>query len=249
MKTIGLIGFPLAHSFSPQYFKTKFEKENIQGYRYELFPLTQIDDLWPLLNERTDIVGLNVTIPYKESVMPFISEVNREVVDVQAVNCIKVLRQNKVIRLHGSNTDVFGFEHSLKPLLKAYHTKALVLGNGGASKAVQYVLRKLQISYQIVSRTHRENMLSYEQISSPIMAEHLLIINTTPLGMHPHLQEFPAIMYDAIIEQHLLYDLIYNPAETVFLQKGKNKGAVTKNGQEMLELQAEKSWEIFRREI
>lgn len=251
MKVIGLIGFPLKHSFSPSYFKAKFAREGIQGYNYELFPITRIDELWPLLSERREIVGLNVTIPYKEAVMSFISEVNKEVNEVKAVNCIKVLRQNNVIRLHGSNTDVYGFEQSLLPCLQPHHTKALILGSGGSSKAVQYVLRKNGIQFLIVSRNKNsnENFISYQDLTEEIIQSHPLIINSTPLGMYPNVNDYPPLLYQAIGQQHLLYDLIYNPTETLFLQKGKNGGAVIKNGQEMLELQAEKSWEIFCREI
>lgn len=248
-KTIGLIGFPLEHSFSPTYFKEKFEKEGITDFEYHLFPLQSISELMPLIEANPQIVGLNVTIPYKEAVMPFISEVNREVIDVKAVNCIKILRQNKVIRLHGSNTDIFGFEMSLKPLLQPWHTQALVLGSGGASKAVQYVLKKLNITFSIVSRSTGKTTLSYEQLTAEAIEKHTIIINTTPLGMYPEIEAFPPILYNAISSQHLLYDLIYNPSETMFLKKGKEKGAVIKNGAEMLALQADKSWDIFKKVI
>ncbi len=248
-KIIGLIGFPLEHSFSPAYFKVKFEKEGVLDFEYQLFPLQSVEELMPLVAENPQIVGLNVTIPYKETVMPFISEVNREVIDIKAVNCIKVLRQNQVIRLHGSNTDAFGFEMSLKPLLQPWHTKALVLGSGGSSKAVQYVLKKLNIDFKIVSRNAEMADFLYQQLTSEIIEKHTLIINTTPLGMHPKIEDFPPILYNAISSQHLLYDLIYNPSETMFLKKGKEMGAIVKNGAEMLALQADKSWEIFKRII
>ncbi len=245
-KILGLIGISLKHSFSPAYFEEKFALERIENYTYETFPLATIEELMPLLQAQPQIVGLNVTIPYKEQVLPFISEVNREVVDVKAVNCIKVLRQNNVIRLHGSNTDVYGFEESLKPLLLPHHTHALVLGNGGAAKAVLYVLKKMNIKITVVARNAD---FSFTHLTEEIIQSHLLIINTTPLGMHPNEQEYPPILYNALTQNHLLYDLIYNPEETLFLKKGKQKGAMVKNGLEMLALQADKSWEIFRREI
>ncbi len=185
--------------------------------------------------------GLNVTIPYKEQVIPFLAEMDDTVQKIKACNCIKISDE----RLSGYNTDIIAFERSLKKDLKPYHTKALILGTGGAAKAVEFVLEELQIEYELVSRKHSAQHLSYEQITPAILAEHLLIINTTPLGMYPNIAEAPFIPYDALTIKHFLFDLIYNPAKTLFLEKGEEKGATIKNGYEMLVIQADESWRIW----
>lgn len=236
----GLIGYPLSHSFSPGYFKGKFAKAEIDAV-YRLFPLANIKELPKLLAEHSSLSGLNVTIPYKEQVIPFLDDIDNAAKTIAAVNCIKISNG----KLKGYNTDVIGFEQSLAPLLQPQHTKALVLGTGGAAKAVAYVLDKLNIDYKLVSSSGKTGTVAYEDISAATVDEHTLIINTTPLGMHPNIDACPDIPYSALGETHLLYDLIYNPEETLFLKRGKAQGATTKNGYEMLVLQAEASWDIW----
>lgn len=236
----GLIGYPLLHSFSPGYFKEKFAKAEIDAV-YRLFPLANIKKLPQLLAKYPSLSGLNVTIPYKEQVIPFLDDIDNAAKAIGAVNCIKISNG----KLKGYNTDVIGFEHSLVPLLQPQHTKALVLGTGGAAKAVAYVLGKLNINYQLVSSSDKTGTIAYRDISTDTIEEHKLIINTTPLGMHPNTDACPDIPYSALGETHLLYDLIYNPEETTFLKKGNAQGATTKNGYEMLVLQAEASWDIW----
>lgn len=236
----GLIGYPLSHSFSPGYFKEKFAKAEIDAV-YRLFPLANIKELPKLLAEHSSLSGLNVTIPYKEQVIPFLDDIDNAAKTIAAVNCIKISNG----KIKGYNTDVIGFEQSLAPLLQPQHTKALVLGTGGAAKAVAYVLDKLNIDYKLVSGSGKIGTVAYEDISAATVDEHTLIINTTPLGMHPNIDACPDIPYSALGETHLLYDLIYNPEETTFLKRGKAQGANTKNGYEMLVLQAEASWDIW----
>ncbi len=236
----GLIGYPLSHSFSPGYFKEKFAKAEIDAV-YRLFPLANIKELPKLLAEHSSLSGLNVTIPYKEQVIPFLDDIDEAAKTIGAVNCIKI-NSNK---LKGYNTDIIGFKKSLAPLLQQQHTKALILGTGGAAKAVAYVLDKFNIDYKLVSSSGKTDTIAYEDISTATVQEHTLIINTTPLGMHPNTDACPDIPYSALGEAHLLYDLIYNPEETTFLKRGKAQGANTKNGYEMLVLQAEASWDIW----
>ena len=241
MRLFGLIGYPLSHSFSKEYFTKKFEREEITECRYDLFPIKTIDELPLLLRNNPELEGLNVTIPYKKQILRFV-----DVFDMpnglDACNCINITNGNLV----GYNTDVTGFERSLQPLLKSFHKKALVLGNGGATAAVIFVLKKLGISFEIVSRKLREgSTLTYGDIDKKIMEENTLIINTTPLGMYPDITTCPDIPYRFITEKHLLYDLIYNPKKTLFLQQGEERGAVIKNGEDMLILQAEESWRIW----
>jgi shikimate dehydrogenase len=235
----GLIGYPLAHSFSPAWFKEKFAQEGVDA-TYNAYPLAHIADINDLL-ANYPLCGLNVTIPYKESVIEFLNEMDDAAQAVNAVNCID-LRNG---RRKGYNTDIIGFELSLKPLLKPQHTKALVLGTGGAAKAVIYVLDKLGIITQSVSRSGNGHTIGYEELTDEIVNDHTLIINTTPLGMSPDVEAAPDLPYRAIGVQHLLYDLVYNPAETKFLSLGRAQGAMIKNGHEMLVLQAEASWEIW----
>ena len=238
----GIIGYPLGHSFSPAYFSRKFAAEHIHA-TYRLFPLEKIE-LFPfLLADNPDIMGLSVTIPYKEEVISYLDDIDKNAAGIGAVNCIVV----KDGRTKGHNTDIIGFENSLLPLLQAGHKKALVLGTGGSSKAVRYVLEKFQINYISVSRSGGQGLFAYEELSPEIIKDHTLIINTTPLGMYPDTQLFPSLPYYAITDKHLLFDLIYNPTETVFLKLGKQHGAIIKNGYEMLEIQAEASWDIWNR--
>jgi shikimate dehydrogenase len=243
MRTFGLIGFPLSHSFSRTYFAEKFARENITNSQYLNFPLESIDAFPSLLQSHPDIKGLNVTIPYKESVLPFLDEVSDTVKKIGACNCIAINAGEKI----GHNTDEYGFRISLEKKLKPFHKKALILGEGGAAKAVAYSLEKLGIDFLFVVRKNadRPGRIHYDQLTDSIIADHLLIINCTPLGMYPNLQEAPPINYEAISSRHYFFDLIYNPAKTLFLQRGEEKGAVIENGHEMLILQAEESWKIW----
>ncbi len=241
IKQFGLIGYPLSHSFSKGYFANKFRQETITDCAYDVFPLEKIEDFELLCNKHKNLLGLNVTIPYKQSIIPFLDELHEEAKAIGAVNTIKFINGKKI----GYNSDCYGFEMSLKPLLKPHHTSALILGTGGASKAVEYVLKKLGIQFQYVSRNKNDKAISYDDVNSFIMHHSTLIINTSPLGMYPNIESAPEIPYDAITDQHLLYDLVYNPEETLFLKRGKEHGAQTKNGLEMLHLQANRSWEIW----
>lgn len=241
IKTYGLIGKKLSHSFSPKYFKEKFEKENISNCQYLAFELDKIEDFKILLEKNPNLRGLNVTIPYKETIIPFLDELSSEAKEIGAVNTIQFYK-NKLI---GHNTDVIGFENSLVPLLKKHHKKALVLGTGGASKAVQFVLKKLSIPFTLISRKKEDNTLIYNELNNKIIQENTLIINTTPIGMQALEHEIPDIPLEAISNQHLIYDLIYNPTKTLLLKQAEKQGATIKNGLEMLQLQAEASWEIW----
>lgn len=241
MRLFGLIGYPLSHSFSEKYFSEKFSKEGITDCRYTLFPIRTIEELFTLLKNYPELEGLNVTIPYKKQVLAFLDN-SWIPAGVDACNCINIVNG----KLIGYNTDITGFEKSLQSLLKSYHKKALVLGNGGAASAVLFVLRKLNIEFSIVSRKiHDDSSMVYGDITREIMKEHSLIINTTPLGMNPDTDTCPSIPYKYISKEHLLYDLVYNPVKTLFLQKGEERGAAIKNGEEMLKLQAEESWRIW----
>jgi shikimate dehydrogenase len=231
----------LSHSFSKKYFTEKFEKEARSDCHYELYPISSIDELPDLLAAHPLLEGLNVTIPYKKQVLPFLDVVAIPA-GLEACNCIRI-QQGK---LTGYNTDSIGFEQSLQPLLQSHHQKALVLGNGGAAEAVVYVLKKLGITVDLVSRNlHHGSTLTYADLAETVMRECTLIVNTTPLGMYPEVNTCPPIPYQNISNRHLLFDLVYNPAKTLFLQKGEAQGAVIKNGEEMLILQAEESWRIW----
>jgi shikimate dehydrogenase len=240
----GLIGFPLSHSFSKKYFKEKFEKEGIADSFYELFPLQSIEEFPDLIAQHPNLKGLNVTIPYKQAVMPFLDEIDKEAEAVGAVNTIRI----KDGKLKGFNTDVYGFEHSLHDFLQDAQKpvkKALILGTGGAAKAIAYVLKKMEIDFLLVSRSVEKGDIDYKSIDGKILSNHLLIVNTTPLGMYPSIDTFPDISYHYLTEAHYLYDLVYNPEITSFMSKGAAKGAKSHNGLRMLYLQAEKAWEIW----
>jgi shikimate dehydrogenase len=245
MRLFGLIGYPLSHSFSKGYFTSKFEKEQIANCKYENFPIESIQVLPSVLENNPDINGLNVTIPYKEKVIPFLNDISPEAKEIGAVNTIRIIKERKTIRLKGYNTDVYGFMESLRPLLKPHHTSALVLGTGGASKAVKFALKKLNITYTSVSRSKSEHTITYEDLTKEIMLHNMLIINTTPLGTFPKVEEYPPLPYQYLTSEHLLYDLVYNPAVTAFLNQGVLHNCQTKNGLEMLHLQAEKAWKIW----
>ncbi len=243
MKLFGLIGYPLGHSFSKKYFDKKFIDEDLINCSFELFPIKEIGEFKKLVTDNAILKGLAVTIPYKQIVMPFINYVTVAAKEIGAVNCIKFTDGN----LTGHNTDVVGFEKSLVPLLQPQHTKALVLGTGGSSKAVQYVLKQLGIDFLLVSRSknNKQPCITYDEIDEKIMSEYSIIINCTPVGMTPKENEFPAIPYKLLSANHLLYDLIYAPEKTMFLQKGESNGCIVKNGFEMLVLQAEENWKIW----
>jgi shikimate dehydrogenase len=241
MRLFGLIGFPLSHSFSKKFFTEKFENEQIANCRYELFPIATADEMPKLIVSNPSLCGLNVTIPHKLNVIPYLNAIDAAAKEIGAVNCISI-KQNSI---KGYNTDAYGFTESLRPLLEEHHQKALILGDGGAAKAVKYSLNQLQIPFLVVSRNPDQNGISYEGITPEIIAEYQLIINTTPLGMSPNIESFPDIPYQFLGPKHLAYDLVYNPAETAFLNKAKTQGAKIKNGLEMLYLQAERSWYIW----
>jgi len=244
IKRYGLIGYPLSHSFSGSYFATKFETEKISDCRYDLFPIRKISDLPELLKQYPYLRGLNVTIPYKELVLPYLNQMTDAVREIGACNCIRI--QNGI--LEGHNTDVVGFDEILSPLLKPHHRSALILGTGGAAKAVAWVLNKKKISFQYVSRKSSVDTITYSDCSKELISATCLIINTTPLGMYPKTEEAPDLDYNAIGNQHLMIDLIYNPSRTLFLEKGAERGAVVENGLHMLELQADESWRIWQLE-
>lgn len=241
-RAYGIIGYPLSHTFSPAYFNNKFAKEGIDA-TYTAFPINTIDKLPSIIWSNNNLRGLNVTIPYKTSVIPYLHAIDEEAAQIGAVNCIVV---NKKM-LKGYNTDVIGFRQSLIPMLKPHHKHALILGTGGGAKAVSYALEQLGIPYVNVSRKKGNGVWSYDELTPDIMLQRTIIINTTPLGMYPNLGTCPPIPYGYITPNHLLYDLIYNPLETRFLELGKKQGAATINGYEMLHIQAEASWQIWNR--
>ena len=244
MRQFGLIGFPLSHSFSKGYFANHFSTENILDAQYENYPIESIDLLTSLWENHPALKGLNVTIPYKKQVIPFLQYPSSVVQSIQACNCIRLYDG----ALYGYNTDVIGFEQSLLPYLKFHHQKALIFGTGGAAAAVAWVLKKLGIAYQFVSRTESEGCISYAALSPAVIEAHTLLIQTSPVGMFPNIDEAPNLPYEAITSKHHLFDLIYNPAETKFLAMGAGQGATTQNGLEMLHLQADASWEIWNSE-
>lgn len=247
IRRFGLIGFPISQSFSPGYFTAKFEKEGLENCRYDAFPLGEIRHLPKLLDEVPALEGLNVTIPYKSQVIPFLHQISEEAASIGAVNVIKIMNG----QLWGYNSDAFGFEKSLLNFLPTPipdGLKALVLGTGGASKAVQFVLKKMGIPYQLVSRKPGNDTLVYEAIDPAFFEEHRLIVNTTPLGMSPNINDCPPIPFELATPGHYFYDLIYNPEKTQFLEKAEAKGAKTQNGLSMLYLQAERAWEIWNQD-
>lgn len=244
MKQYGLIGHPLSHSFSKKYFTEKFIKENITDCVYELYDIEDVNLFPTILENNPNLIGLNVTIPFKESILNFLTEIDNRANEIGAINTIKISRDKKSIK--GYNTDYYGFKKSLKPFLDINHERALIFGTGGASKTVKYVLNELNIDCLFVSRNPKKaNEIGYGDINEFVIKHHQLIINTTPVGMFPDVDKYPLFNYDNLTPKHLLYDLIYNPTETVFLNKGKKQGCIILNGMEMLKLQADKSWEIW----
>ena len=244
-KKLGLIGYPLTHSFSQKYFTEKFRREHIKDWQYHNFELSKITDFPELLRNEPNLVGLNVTIPYKEQVLPYVDILSDTVQEIGAANTLVITKEKKI---KAYNTDVYGFEYSLRPLLKPQHKKALILGTGGASKAIAYTLEKLNISYLMVSRNPKNtSQISYNQIDEILLNNYLVVINTTPVGTFPHIDEAPQIPYEFVTKKHLFYDLTYNPAQTLFLKQAADKDAVVSNGLKMLYLQAEKAWYIWQK--
>ena len=241
MKQYGLIGFPLTHSFSKKYFTEKFNTENLSDCSYENFELEKIEDFISLKNNHPNLCGLNVTSPYKQSIIKYLDEIDETAMQVGAVNTIKFINGKTI----GYNTDIIGFEKTFSPLVKPHHSFALIFGNGGATKSVEYVLRKIGIQYQIVSRNPTINQLGYDDINLFTMRQFHVLINCTPVGMFPNENDVLNIPYEYINSKFLCYDLIYNPKETEFLKRSKSKMAVTRNGNQMLIEQAEAAWKIW----
>ena len=247
MKKFGLIGYPLGHSFSKNFFNEKFQSEKIDA-EYVNFEIPDINDFPAILTSNPDLEGLNVTIPYKEQVMHYLNNIAPEAISIGAVNVIKIERNKGKIKLTGYNSDVTGFTQSIEPLLEPYHKKALILGTGGASKAVNYGLKQLGLSTLFVSRNHHnDTTITYEELTPEIMDSYKVIVNCTPVGMYPHTDECPNIPYECLTHHHLLYDLLYNPSVTKKKKKGNEHGAIVKNGLEMLLLQAFAAWEIWNK--
>jgi shikimate dehydrogenase len=245
LKQYGLIGFPLSHSFSKEYFSKKFLAENILNVQYENYPFSSVDNFPAFISDHPALLGLNVTIPFKESIIRFLSDIDQDALQIGAVNCIRIRDH----QLTGYNTDFKAFTRSLLPDLQPAHRKALILGTGGASKAIAFSLRKLGIEFLFVSRRKQFKMIiSYDDITEALIHEYTLIINTTPVGMFPDISSAPDIPYQFLSARHFLFDLIYNPDKTVFLKRGSQKGTQCKNGREMLIFQAEESWKIWNQD-
>jgi len=244
MDKYGIIGYPLGHSFSPGFFNEKFKNEGIDAV-YERYELSQIDLLPEIIASNPELCGLNVTIPYKQQIMQYLDELSEEAREIGAVNVVKVTHNGKNVHLKGFNSDVIGFSRSIEPLLEKHHKKALILGTGGAAQAIDYGLKQLGLETIKVSRYERPDTIQYDKITPDVIKEYKVIINCTPIGMYPNTEECPNLPYEAMDSQHLLYDLIYNPDTTLFMKKGMERGAVVKNGLEMLLLQAYASWEFW----
>ena len=242
MRLFGLIGYPLSHSFSKKFFEDKFRHEGINDAAYELFPIENINSLPELIQSHPDLRGLNVTIPYKQEVLPFLHHTNHLPEGLNACNCIRIYNN----KLTGYNTDVTGFRQSFMRFYQPHHNRALILGTGGAAEAVAWCFRQMKIEFSLVSRSAGAGVgFTYDDLNAELISSHTVIVNTTPLGMYPKVHECPPIPYDFITSRHYLFDLVYNPSETIFLQKGKERGAVVQNGAEMLVIQAEESWRIW----
>ncbi|MBU8892124.1 MAG: shikimate dehydrogenase [Bacteroidales bacterium] len=246
MRFFGLIGKSLEHSFSLVYFKEKFEKDGITDSYYQLYPLNSIDELNLLIGDFSELSGINVTIPYKQSILPFLDDLDINAKRIGAVNAIKFDRIGAKLKLTGFNTDYLGFIDSIKPHLKENHKKALILGTGGSSAAVAYAFKILGIEYKKVSRNpENSDILNYKALNDDTINKYKIIVNTTPLGMYPDVSSYPNIPYSVISKDHLMFDLIYNPGQTEFLRKGLENGATIENGGSMLIYQAEYSWKIW----
>ncbi len=243
-KIFGLIGRNIDYSFSAKYFNDKFAQKKLDNYFYQNFDIEYIGELRNVVEDTKKLKGLNVTIPYKEEVIPFLDSMSKTANIIGAVNTITISKNGK---LKGYNTDYHGFKKALKPLLQPHHHKALILGTGGASKAVAYALRKMKIEYDFVSRKATDVIFSYDCLNREIFDEYQIIINTTPVGTFPNVNEFPPLDYSHFTEKHIAFDLIYNPEETAFLKKAAKNGAATSNGYKMLVYQAEKAWKIWNK--
>lgn len=246
MDIYGLIGHPLGHSFSKQFFTDKFENEGIDA-KYLNFDISSIEDVLDVIASNPDLKGFNVTIPYKQKIIPYLDDISKEARGIGAVNVVKVVRNGSNLRLKGYNSDMIGFKDSILPLLYPHHKKALILGTGGASKAVKYVLNQLGLETILVSRYSRPGTVTYTDIDADAIKEYEVIVNCTPVGMYPNDLECPNLPYDQMSSDNLLFDLVYNPEYTLFLKKGRKAGAAVKNGLEMLILQALASWEIWNK--
>lgn len=240
MDKYGIIGNPLGHSFSKGFFTEKFAREGIDA-EYLNFQIPEIGKLTEVLQENPELRGINVTLPYKTEVIPFLDELSNEAREIGAVNVVQIRNGH----LKGFNSDIIGFTRSIQPLLKPHHRKALILGTGGASRAIRVGLNRLGLEWKYVSRTPRERMITYEDITAETLREYEVIVNCSPVGMFPKVDECPAIPYEFLTQDNLLYDLVYNPENTLFMKKGALQGAVVKNGLEMLHLQAIASWEFW----
>ncbi len=239
----GLVGKNISYSFSRKYFSKKFTKLELDNYSYVNFDIDTIKEFPDLIKNNPTLKGLNVTIPYKEKVIPYLDELSSEAKEIGAANTIKILKNKK---LKGYNTDAYGFKESIEPLIRKYHSKALILGTGGASKAVNFALKELEVSSMYISRFPKnENEISYQEITEEIINNSKIIVNCTPLGTHPNIERYPDIPYNFLTDKHLLFDLIYNPSKSTFLRKGLEKKSTIINGLQMLELQAEKAWHIW----
>jgi shikimate dehydrogenase len=243
-RKFGLIGENISYSFSKKYFSEKFTTNHFHNCEYENYDIKNIKEITEIIDKTKGLVGLNVTIPYKESILPYLDKISKNAKKIGAVNCISISKNKK---LKGYNTDFYGFKKSIKPLLKNNHKKALILGTGGASKAVAFALKKLNIEFDFVSRNPTEYEIGYNEINAAIFNEYQIIVNTTPLGTFPNVSEFPKFDYTLFTSKHIAFDLVYNPEESTFLKKAKKSGAVTKNGHEMLINQAEKAWLIWNK--
>jgi shikimate dehydrogenase len=243
MNLLGIIGFPLTHSFSKQYFTEKFQRESIDGYRFDAFELKSITEITTLVSQTPSLKGFAVTKPYKQQIVSYLDFATPDVQVIGACNCVSIVEG----KLYGYNTDVLGFEESLKPNLQPHHNKALVLGTGGAAQAVAYVFRKLEIDFLFVTRNElqKENHINYTNLNQQIIEENTLIINASPVGTFPNIEDAPAIPYQFISDQHYCFDLVYNPPQTKFLALSEKQKAITKNGFDMLAIQAEANWEIW----
>jgi shikimate dehydrogenase len=240
----GLIGKNISYSFSKKHFSVKFTLGNLDGYVYDNYDLQSIQDFPKLLADNPELKGLNVTIPYKEEIIPYLNKLSKKAAQIGAVNVIRITKNGK---LKGYNSDYYGFKKALQPLLQSHHKKALILGSGGAAKAVAFALNELGILFTFVSREEKEGMIDYDRINATTFDNYQIFINCTPLGTSPNVKEFPPIPYQYFTEKHIAFDLIYNPEETQFLKKAKKNGAVIKNGYEMLVFQAEKAWKIWNK--
>ena len=243
LKQFGLVGKNIDYSFSKKYFSEKFEKENLDNCSYQNFDIQSVFEITQII-KNSNLAGLNVTIPYKEEIIPFLDKISKKAKKIGAVNTIKITKKGK---LKGFNTDFYGFQKSLNSLLNENHKKALILGTGGASKAVAFALKKLEIQFTFVSQKDSEEYLSYEKLDENIFQEYQIIINCTPLGTFPATDTYPKIPYHLLNANFIAFDLVYNPEETIFLKKARQHGAITKNGMEMLIFQAEKAWEIWNK--